>query len=307
MQQKLDELPSDESTEALKADLAKAKKEHSRMAFMLERMHKDKAIGIKLLNQTITDLQKHQKLLEESNRLLSEQNKIVEKQSEELAQSLRELEHFSYIASHDLQTPLRTIVSYAEIIQKRYTAELDDDGNTFLEYLMTGALQMNGIIEALLEYSRIGRGEQNLVPTDLNNILEHVRYDLRKELQTRKVSLKSASLPTVMAAKNTMRPLFLHLLETIILNFSETDAVIVTEVKKQEHTFLFYIFEQLHGLPDSFPTHLIEPGSGRQSGQFPGEGIGMAVCRKIILQHKGNIWVEKQEGRGKVIAFTIAC
>ena len=301
-------------------------REDKRWQFRMARTLKDKTIIINLLNKTIEDLQEHQLLLEHSNEQLSlqkkeiehqkgileEQNELVEHQAKELEMRLSELkmsysdlERFSYIASHDLRAPLRTIISYAEILQRRYIRELDGDAQTFMHYLVSAAQEMNTLITALLEYSRTGRRKGAFVRVNLEHTLEHVKYSLRKEMEDKNATIEADQLPILEAEKSSMFKLFLHLLKNALYYSNSEQPRLCVICKEEELHHQFSILEVTSGISEQFPAQVFEPFSKLYPGLYTGVGIEMTVCRKIILQHSGEIWAERK-GTNQIIHFTIS-
>jgi light-regulated signal transduction histidine kinase (bacteriophytochrome) len=310
----------DEATKASFLALHKElKKTLHRNQFKLDRTLKDKAIAIRLLNQTISDLQKHQQLLEKSNQVLYDQKKeieaqkeIVEEQSKQLANRLdelqmsySELERFAYFASHDLRAPLRTITSFSEILGTRYLNNLDKDAQTFASYLNNGARQMNDIVDALLEYSRVGRMNDEFKETNLSFTFERALYDLRKLVEEKNATIKADNLPIAIVSKGAMRKLFYHLIKNILVYSSANSFHINLSCKEQDRYYKFLLTGDNNVLEEVFPSHLFEDFRIDTPGGFPDKGISVAICKKVILLHYGIIYVEKDgEGHASVI-FTI--
>lgn len=310
----------DEATKTSFQDLYKElKKTLHRNQFKLDRTLKDKAIAIRLLNQTIADLQKHQQLLEKSNQVLYDQKKeieaqkeIVEEQSKQLANRLdelqmsySELERFAYFASHDLRAPLRTITSFSEILGTRYLNKLDQDAQTFASYLNKGARQMNDIVDALLEYSRVGRMDDEFKEANLSFTFERSLYDLRNLIEEKKATIKADNLPTAIVSKGAVLKLFYHLLKNTLVYSSANSLFVNLSCEEQDKYYKFSLTEDNNALEEVFPSYLFEDFRIDTPGGFPDKGISVAICKKVILLHHGIIYVEKGEKGIASVVFTI--
>lgn len=230
--------------------------------------------------------------------------------AEELARSNRELEQFAYVASHDLQEPLRMVTSYAQLLARRYKGKLDENADEFVAYIVDGVGRMQALIQDLLAYSRVGSQGKPLVPVPLARVLETVKAQLALAIADADASLTEDPLPVVIGDEGQLQQLFLNLL-TNALKFrgdrpaqvhigavpdgdrwrlSVRDAGIGIEAKYSER--IFEIFQRLHG-----------------RGEYPGTGIGLAICKKIVERHGGRIWIEPAatgDGGGTVFYFTLA-
>ena len=225
---------------------------------------------------------------------------------EELARSNRDLEQFAYVASHDLQEPLRMVATYTQLLAERYQGKLDENAEKYIHYAVDGALRMQTLVQDLLAFSRVGRGGFNLKPVDLRPVLETVQQNLKAAIEESGAQVQFEQLPTVVADRSLLIQLFQNLVGNAIKFRGSTAPVIrVTAEKKAkewtlsvrdngmgiapEHAeIIFVIFKRLH-------TH----------SEYPGSGIGLAICKKIVEQHGGRIWVESQPGQGCTFKFTL--
>lgn len=225
---------------------------------------------------------------------------------EELARSNRDLEQFAYVASHDLQEPLRMVATYTQLLAERYQGKLDENADKYIHYAVDGALRMQTLVQDLLAFSRVGRGGFNLKPVELTPVLETVQQNLRAAIEESGAQLQFEQLPTVVADRSLLIQLFQNLIGNAIKFRSSTAPVIrvTAEKRAKEWTFsvrdngmgiapehaeiIFVIFKRLH-------TH----------SEYPGSGIGLAICKKIVEQHGGRIWVESQPGQGCTFKFTL--
>ncbi len=244
------------------------------------------------------------------NTILQKQKNAIVKQSDLLEAKNRELEQFAYITSHDLQEPLNSVSSFIGMLQEDYEDKFDEDGKAILGFIKEGSSRMGKLINALLQYSRLGRN-RDFAPVDTNKLLDNVRLDISYMIKESNAELIVHNLPTAYANEMELGLLFQNLISNAI-KFRNSDAhpiVIITgkEIKKggkayhqfsirdngigikEEHIErIFGIFQRLHSRED-----------------YRGSGIGLAHCEKIIKSHDGDIWVESELGKGSTFHFTI--
>ena len=223
-----------------------------------------------------------------------------------LRRSNADLENFAYIASHDLQEPLRMVTSYLQLLERRCGERLDADGRDFLHFAVDGARRMKTLIFDLLTFSRAGRSDKAFVATDLNGVLRQVKQHLGPAIAESGARIAYPVLPTLAADPTQMVQLFQNLLSNAIKFRGNRPPQIRIDVQEegshwrftvqdngigiapQYHEQIFAIFQRLHGKND-----------------IPGTGIGLALCRRIVERHGGRIDVESTEGAGATFRFTL--
>jgi signal transduction histidine kinase len=227
-------------------------------------------------------------------------------QARALTQTNAELEQFAYIASHDLQEPLRMVSSYLQLLERRYQDQLDETGHEFIDFAVNGVVRMKQLITDLLAFSRVGTYSQEPAPTSSEQVLEQVLCDLQMMIEDNRATVTHDPLPTVMADPTQLAQLFQNLIGNSIKFRSEQPPHIHVGAKERDDNWefsirdngigidpqyvdrIFVIFERLHGI-----------------GDYPGTGIGLAICKKIVEQHGGRIWVESKAGAGATFYFTL--
>ena len=243
---------------------------------------------------------------------------VLKRTTRKLSDSNQQLEQFAYIASHDLQEPLRMVASYLQLIEHKYRDKLDDEGRDFIGFAVDGAKRMKGLINGLLTYSRVDSQGGSFEPTAMEEVLGNTMHDLAIVIEESRGTLSYDVLPTVVADRNQMHQLFQNLIANAIKFrddmapevhisarrlgetapplpesvagygwlFSVRDNGIGIEPQHAER--IFKVFQRLHG-----------------KSEYEGTGIGLAVCQRIVERHGGRIWVESVPGKGSTFYFTI--
>lgn len=239
---------------------------------------------------------------------LSEKRKAEEeiaKKTEELKRSNAELEQFAYVASHDLQEPLRTITSYVQLLAKRYNNKLDQDANDFINYAVDGANRMQTLIYSLLDYSRINR----IKPFETINVAEvitEVLKDLENSIQEKDAIIKYQELPVITGDKVLIGQLFHNLIANAIKFKGPNLPEITIQGQKIKGEYLFSVKDNGIGIQKEYCEKIfIIFQRLHTKDKFPGTGIGLAICKKIVERHEGKIWVESEMGKGSTFYFTI--
>ncbi len=239
------------------------------------------------------------------------QNELLlteEKKKQELMRSNTELEQFAYIASHDLQAPLQTIGNYSKLLQRRYQNKLDEKADKFLYYIVDSAQRMQNQIEDLLEYSRIGKQNRNYETIDCQLILDKAIANLRLPIDRNKAQINTLnSLPILVVDSNQILLLWQNLIANAIKYRTEEPPTIDISVKRQGNFWLFKITDNGIGIDSKYYQRIFQIFQRLHTQEeYPGTGIGLAICQRIVENHNGSIWVESNGGKGSAFCFTIA-
>ncbi|KTD54721.1 ATP-binding protein [Legionella quateirensis] len=226
--------------------------------------------------------------------------------AKDLERSNEELQQFAYIASHDLQEPLRVITSYLQLIERRYKDHLDQDANEFIAFAVNAAEKLQRMIMDLLAYSRVGTKGNPFSETDCNKVLKQAIDNLKVVIDETKAVIVSDDLPVLMADENQLVVVFQNLLSNAI-KFRKPNQTpeIKISIEKKEHVWLFSIKDNGIGIDMQYKDKLFIIFKRLVSSQFSGNGIGLALCKRIIQRHKGQIWVDSEVNKGSTFYFTI--
>jgi two-component system, sensor histidine kinase and response regulator len=225
---------------------------------------------------------------------------------EELARSNRDLEQFAYAASHDLQEPLRMVATYTQLLAERYQGKLDSDADKFIHYAVDGAVRMQKLVQDLLAFSRVGRPGMVLESTNCNSVLEGVLKNLEGAIQESGAVVEHTQLPLVMADSSQLAQVFQNLIGNAIKFHGSEPPAIRVEAKRQRKDWVFSVDDNGIGIsPEHAEDVFVIFRRLHTRADYPGNGIGLSICKKIVEQHGGRIWVESGLGHGSTFKFTL--
>ncbi|WP_137290944.1 ATP-binding protein [Natronorubrum halophilum] len=237
---------------------------------------------------------------------LERQNCLLEQTQRQLEESNQRLEQFAYAASHDLQEPLRMVSSYLELIEHRYGDELDEDGEEFLDYAIDGSERMKEMIEGLLEYSRVDTQGEPFEPVDLDEVLANVRKDLELQINESHATIETDELPRVEGDERQLRQLFQNLLSNAIEYNGDEPPRIDVSAERDAEKWVISVCDNGIGIDPKDQDRVFEVFQRLHSQEeHSGTGIGLALCKRIVERHDGEIQIDSTSGEGTSFTFSL--
>ncbi len=245
--------------------------------------------------------------LQYANEKLHRRNEELTEAKEALEQSNVELQHFAYVASHDLQTPLRGIAGFAQFLQKDYQGRFDERADDFLVRIVDGAKRMQTLINDLLDYSRVESRSRPFEPVDLNETFEDAVALLRSSIEDTHGEVTRGELPTVVGDRSQISQLLQNLIGNAIKYHGDKPPQVRVSAENKGGRWTIAVRDNGIGIAAKHRESIFEIFRRLHSAdKYPGTGIGLAVCRRIVQRHGGNIWFESEPGQGSTFFFTIA-
>jgi PAS domain S-box-containing protein len=230
----------------------------------------------------------------------------LRRKNEDLERSNAELEQFAYVASHDLQEPLRKVASYMELVTERYRKRLDQDGIEFIDYAVDGARRMKIMIDDLLVYSRVGTKGHTFVAIDMMKVMHDVLNDLELVIRESDAVVSYDSLPVVSADNSQLQQLFRNLIGNALKYRGPDPPQIHVSAERHKLAWQFCVKDNGIGIEPRFFERIFNIFQRlHPRGQFEGTGIGLAICKKIVERHGGKIGVESTPGKGSTFFFSL--
>ncbi len=275
----------------------------------MEDLVKERTKELELKNKEVENLlSKIKNKNEKLESIVELRTKKLKESNLELLRSNKELENFAYIASHDLQEPLRTISNFTGLLGKRYRNKIDSTADTYLNFVEDGAKRMSWLIHSLLTYSKVGRDSLRIQKVQLNEILELKLRDLSSKISERKAIVSYDDLPVIDCEKDQLGMIFYNLINNAIkFNKAEIPTVHISWGHfSKDHCWLFSVQDNGIGIQKEYRKKIFEIFSRLHNYQeYEGTGIGLALCQKIVTRHRGKIWFESEMGKGTTFHFTI--
>ena len=231
----------------------------------------------------------------------------LEKMLNELKRSNKELEQFAYVSSHDLQEPLRMVALFTQLLERRYKGKLDDDADDYIKFIVEGAQRMKLLIDDLLSYSRVNTKPSEFNSIEMDKVLDNVLSNLQltSEENSAEIDIQEP-LPTIIGDESQM----IHVFQNLIANgikFNDKDSPKISVLAEQdEDGWIFSVSDNGIGIEPKYQAQIFEIFKRlHEKDKYPGTGIGLAICQKIIERHGGKIWIESKPGVGSIFYFNI--
>jgi PAS domain S-box-containing protein len=290
--------------------IAKLEKEHKLQEYHVRQRRVDGTIIWVSLSKTLItshDGERYIDGLVEDITVRKEAEVTLMAKAEELARSNAELEQFAYVASHDLQEPLRMVSAYSSLVIDRYGDRLDDKGRSFLTQVIGGAKRMQELIKDILAFSRIGMMPVP-VQVDCNQLLERVKFNLQDSIARSRATITYQDLPVVVGDPVLLSQLFQNLINNAIkFRKKDSDPVVTISAQRDGQYWRFAVSDNGIGIPKEHSSKIFGVFQRLHTREeYPGTGIGLAICNKVIQQHGGSIAVTSLVGVGSTFNFTIA-
>jgi signal transduction histidine kinase len=265
-----------------------------------------------LFNSAIRDMTERRRRDDQVRELNAKLELRVEERTRELTRSnnaLRQtnddLNQFAYAASHDLQEPLRMVALYSEMLQKRYSGHLDDDAEKFVSFIINGARRMEHLLKDLLAYSQAGSSEGPAAPLDVNGVIIKVMLNLQAAIEENQATVEWKDLPVVEAHEVRLVQLFQNLIGNAIKYRGADPPKIRIWAERREHDWMFSVQDNGIGIRPEYAQQVFGIFKRLHGHRYPGTGIGLAICQRIVERYGGRIWVESAPGRGSRFCFTL--
>lgn len=232
--------------------------------------------------------------------------KDLAKKMEELARSNADLEQFAYVASHDLQEPLRMVTAYTQLLAERYRGKLDENADKFIGYASEGAQRMQILIQDLLAFSRVGRNDVGSENVNCNAIMAEVMQTLTGAIEQSGAVVRYSELPVVWGQPTQLTQVFQNLVGNAIKFRGKDPPEIWVTAEKKEEQWLFSVRDNGIGIaPEHAKNIFVVFQRLHARTEYPGNGIGLAICKKVVEHNGGKIWVESEAGAGCCFKFTV--
>ena len=236
---------------------------------------------------------------------VAKRTRELQESNEALRQSNDDLNQFAYAAGHDLQEPLRMVALYSELLQQNYVGKLDEEANQYISYIVGGALRMERLLKDLLVYSQTASFASPVAPVDCEAVIKQVLFNLHVSIEESGASVRWGDLPAVQADQVRMIQLFQNLIGNAIKYRTQDPPSIQITARRCDEDYLFEIQDNGLGIPPEYAEQVFGVFKRLHGNAYPGTGIGLAICQRIVETYGGRIWVESVLGSGSKFCFTL--
>lgn len=262
------------------------------------------------VSQTYDYYERERQLLERtmdiSSNELMEANTKLEHQAQKLERSNQELKEFAFAVSHDLKEPLRTIASYVQLIELRTKDNLEPETKEFMAFAVSGVKRLQTMLDAMLKYAQVSEEQENLAPQDLNKIMQNVLENLHETIVTNQAVINVVDpLPTLRGNRVQLTLLFQNLIANSIKFRTANTPVIEIHVKRRANDYLFSVIDNGIGIEAKTRNTLFTMFKRGHTSNYEGTGMGLSICKKIVENYGGTIWMDEATKEGLRIDFTL--
>lgn len=241
------------------------------------------------------------------NKILAQKNEEIFMQNERLASSNEELRQFAHITSHDLREPLRSIGGFSTLLERKFKGKLDERGQEYLDFITSGVRRMDSLLADLMNYSVIGILEQKFEPVEIEKIITNIIETMHREKRAQGARIKIKNLPVIIADVRQMGILFENLIDNAVKFRAKKVPQIEINCQKQGESYLFSIKDNGIGMDEAYQEQIFSLflRLHNNTSEYEGTGVGLSICRKIVQQHKGRIWINSQQDLGTTVYFLL--
>jgi hypothetical protein len=235
-----------------------------------------------------------------------QRERILARQARDLKRTREDLEQLAYVVSHDLQEPLRMVSSYLQLLERRYKDKLDSDAEDFINFAVDGAQRMHKLISDLVSYSRVTTRANAFEPTDFNEVLERAMASANESVRASGAIITRDPLPTLIADASQVEQLFRHLIDNALKFQNGHRPRVHIGAEERDGEWVFFVEDNGIGIDPQLTDQVFavfQRLNGRE--EYPGTGIGLAICRRIVERRGGRIWVKSEPGKGSRFYFTM--
>jgi signal transduction histidine kinase len=241
----------------------------------------------------------------ELQRVNAELEMRIEERTQDLTRANEELQQFAYVASHDLQEPLRTITSFTQLLEDRYKGQLDEDADEFIGYIVSSSRRMTDLINGLLALGRLRKAGQATAPVPFDKLLEEAEISLQAAIRESGAEVTSDPLPALVVDKVQFAQLLQNLISNAIKYRREEPPRIVIRAKRDATSWIFSVSDNGRGFNQQFAERIFGLFQRLHPRDVDGTGMGLSIARRILERHGGRIWAESKEGVGSTFYFTL--
>lgn len=241
------------------------------------------------------------------NLILNQKNEEIRQQNERLASSNEDLRQFAHVTSHDLREPLRSIGSFATLLRRRYEGQLDEEADEFISFIEKGVRRMDKLLGDLLAYSMAGIFQHKLESVEIKDVISLIINRLHKDRAIHGVRITLRDLPVIYANRSQIVQLFSQLIDNAIKFRSDEKPQLLIRSERKGNMFLFMVQDNGIGMEEAYQEKIfgLFLRLHTRKSQYQGTGVGLSICKKIVEQHQGKIWIESQLGVGTTVYFTL--